>query len=173
MCERSTRKRPRSGCFTGGRHFWDSFQRLRAWTKALQVHSDTNPPICNSVHSNKVTPTEANSLSLTGRRTQTWHILTFKNSSGLSPRSASAVEVVTRNFSHLFQCRLLRLSPPQTSGHSVCSQSPASPRAVKLVAATRGISGSRLSKWSYVMSCSVVMRGLNERRAAENDEWNT
>lgn len=42
------------------------FQKAR--TKAAQVHSDTSPPICNSVHSNKVTPTEANSLSLTGRR---------------------------------------------------------------------------------------------------------
>lgn len=118
--------------------------------KAPQFHSDTNPPICNSVHSNKVTPTEANSLPLTGRRgkphTNLKHTHLHKNSpvGSSPPSSASTAAVVARNFSHLFYCRLLRLSPQQTSSPSVCSQSPASLRAVKLAAATHGISGRRL-----------------------------
>lgn len=76
--------------------------------KHPQVHADTNPPICNSVHSNKLTPTEANSLALTRRRKspppETRNTLTLKKSAGVSEFCGST------NFSTLFQsCRLLRL----------------------------------------------------------------
>lgn len=108
----------------------------------------TNPPICNSVHSNKVTPTEANSLPLTRRReslTQTWNTLTFTNSGGLSLCSAATVEVV---YEELFPPISVSAAPPESAAdlHSVglFAIPRLSARCQVSVQETRGISGLNL-----------------------------
>lgn len=111
-----------------------------------QVHSVTRPPICNSVHSNKVT--QANSLALTGaarREEPTPTHTDLRNPTLASPRSASNTGERRSGRTFLlhpqpvYQRPRPRLSPPQTSSQPALSvyapdppPPPASPRDVEL-----------------------------------------
>lgn len=124
-----------------------------------QVHSVTRPPICNSVHSNKVT--QANSLALTGavrREEPTPTHTDLRNPTLASPRSASNTGERRSGGTFLLhpepvnQRRRPRLSPLQTSSQPALSvYAPDSPLAALLPSRRRARRSAKTSASGMIL----------------------